>query len=58
VEDIEPTRRDCSGGLVLTPILPQGALGGIGGHHELGGGEGLGWTFFVRNFAMGRSRRG
>jgi hypothetical protein len=23
----------------MLPILPQGTLGGVGGHHELGGGE-------------------
>ncbi len=42
----------------LSLLSTQGALGGVGGHPELGGREGEGWTYFGPDFASGRTRRG
>ncbi len=48
-------RRDL--GVDIWPlILPQGALGGVGGHCELGGSRGVGLTSLIPNFATGRTR--
>jgi hypothetical protein len=43
-------------GLMLicwSPILPQGIPGGVSGHRDLEGREGLRWTCIVTNSAQG-----
>ncbi len=43
---------------IFVTAFDKGALGGVGGHPELGGREGEGWTYFGPDSASGQTRRG